>query len=110
MSSKAGRPVVMSVRTPVGGATRVLALPSAAVQMLQQRRATSPTHAMRRRSSRTQGVVGCGPTASARSSARWSPARRFHRDSSITARHYVAVTHAAVDVRHVLDQVFQGLA
>ena len=38
------------------------------------------------------------------------PARDLlgHRDPSITARHYVADTDVAVDVRHVLDQIFEG--
>lgn len=33
-----------------------------------------------------------------------------HRDPSITARHYIADTDVTIDVCHVLEQIFQGLA
>lgn len=121
------------------GATRVLALPWAAVEMLHRRRATaraagerSPVFAhagggwLWPNNQRTKlravvagtALAGVTPHTLRRTAATLvahqaglDAARDLlgHRDPSITARHYVADTVVAVDVRHILDPVFQGL-
>ncbi len=121
------------------GATRMLALPSAAVEMLRRRRAAmsppqdgSPLFAhagggwLWPNNQRTKlravvtgiSLAGVAPHTLRRSvgtvvahQAGLDAARDLlgHRDPSITARQYVADTDVAVDVRHVLDQTFQGL-
>jgi integrase len=125
--------------TKTGGVRR-LALPSAAVEMLQRRRASAsaardeaPVFAHARggwlwpNNQRTKlravvagtALAGVTPHTLRRTvgtlvahGAGLDAARDLlgHRDPSITARHYVADTDVAVDVRHVLDQIFQGLA
>lgn len=119
------------------GATRVIALPSAAVQMLHRRRAAMPhpedgppvfAHAgggwlwpnnqrtKLRAILRGTSLAGATPHTLRRTVGTvvahhvgLDAARDLlgHRDPSITARHYVAETDVAVDVRHVLDQIFE---